>query len=94
MRDVSTAMLFANGMLMVFGEDGEQLDDLQGATTLERLESIRDRSTPDTQWLGFDEGGPLLWRDQGGLTPHCPYDTDGDGDCGRHHCPYCHGGPR
>jgi thymidylate synthase (FAD) len=21
----------------------------------------------------------------------CPYDTDGDGDCGRHQCPYCGG---
>lgn len=23
--------------------------------------------------------------------PACPFDTDGDGDCGRPECPYCRG---
>lgn len=60
--DVSSVWLWANGTVMVFGHDGEQLPELQGRAEAGRLEAIRVRSTPATGWNGFGEDGPLLWR--------------------------------
>lgn len=57
---IKTAYLWANGMLMVFGEDGEQIPELQGPFDLERYQAIKDRATPDTEWHGFNEQ-PLEW---------------------------------
>lgn len=62
MADVSSVWLWRNGMVMVFGYDGKQIAELQGEATQERLQGIRLRSSPSTQWRGFDEDGPLEWR--------------------------------
>ena len=61
MDEVVTGYLWSNGVVMVFGLDGEQIASLQGQATQERLEAIRARSTPRTQWRGFGEDGPLVW---------------------------------
>ncbi len=58
---VSSAYLWANGMVMVFGEDGEQIPELQGKATPERVRAIQRRSTRDTEWIGFGEDGPAVW---------------------------------
>lgn len=60
-EEVVTVYRWTNGMVMVFGSDGEQVPELQGKATPERLASIRARTTPDTRWHGFGEDGPLEW---------------------------------
>jgi hypothetical protein len=55
------AYRWTNGTVMVFGFDGQQIPELQGEATQERLEAIRQRSTPKTQWNGFGEDGPWEW---------------------------------
>lgn len=50
-RDVRSVYRWANGMVMVFGDDGEQIPELQGEATLNRLAAIRDRSRLDTDWF-------------------------------------------
>lgn len=61
MTDVSSAYLWANGMLMVFGEDGEQIPELQGKATPEKVRAIQRRATRTTEWVGFGEDGPAVW---------------------------------
>jgi hypothetical protein len=58
---VRTVYRWSNGMVMVFGEDGEQIAHLQGRATPGRLQAIRQLSDRDTKWHGFDEDGPLDW---------------------------------
>lgn len=61
MEHVSSVWLWRNGMVMVFGDDGEQISELQGEVNAGRLEEIRRSSTPATGWFGFGEDGPLSW---------------------------------
>lgn len=58
---VAKTYLWQNGMAMVFGEDGEQIPELQGRATAELAEAIRKRSTPATEWIGWGEDGPAVW---------------------------------
>jgi hypothetical protein len=61
MSTVSSVFRFANGMILVCDLDGEQILELNGPVTRQRLESIRLASNPDTKWYGFDEDGPIPW---------------------------------
>lgn len=60
-RIVRRVYNWENGNVMVFCADGEQILELQGRASTELLERIRRRSDLDTEWLGFDESGPLEW---------------------------------
>lgn len=80
-RQVASVFLWANGMVMVFGDDGEQIPELQGAATTPRLEEIRRASTPATAWFGFGEDGPLV--------AHPPPTGTGHGPAVEPGCPGC-----
>lgn len=60
-RTVATVYLWANGNVMTFGEDGEQIPELQGPVSKELHDAIRARSTPATLWVGWGEDGPAEW---------------------------------
>jgi hypothetical protein len=45
---------------MVF-EDGEQVPELQGPVSKERVQRIQRRSGRSTMWVGFGENGPAVW---------------------------------
>lgn len=60
-RDVSSAYRWANDMVMVFGLDGEQIPELQGAYSDDLHGRIQQRSTSRTTWVGFGEDGPAIW---------------------------------
>lgn len=64
-RDVSSSYLWANGMVMTFDLDGEQIPELQGRRTPELAEAIRARSTAETEWIGWGEDGPAVWPRNG-----------------------------
>lgn len=59
---VASVYLWANGMVMVFDEGGEQMAELQGPADAERVRAIQRRSTATTAWHGFGEDGPCVWR--------------------------------
>lgn len=59
---VTSTYRWANGMVMCFGDDGEQITELQGPFTPELAVAIRARSTPQTEWIGWGEDGPAVWR--------------------------------
>ncbi len=50
--------IWANGNVMVFDAEGQQIPDLQGVW-VEKQADIEAAATPDTKWLGRDE--PLIW---------------------------------
>jgi hypothetical protein len=58
---VGSAYLWANGSLMIFDEDGEQIPELQGQVSPEKVRDIQRRSTRRTEWVGFGEDGPPIW---------------------------------
>lgn len=58
---VSSSYRWENGNVMTFGEDGEQIPELQGRASAELYAKIRARSTPTTKWFGWGEDGPALW---------------------------------
>lgn len=60
-ESVSTVYLWENGNLMVFGEDGQQIPELQGPVSQERVRAIQRRSTVRTKWIGFGEDGRAVW---------------------------------
>lgn len=58
---VKSAYLWANGMVMVFNENGEQIPELQGPFNQERYQAIKNRATASTEWYGFDDKGGCSW---------------------------------
>ena len=59
--NVSSVYLWANGNVMTFGDDGQQIPELQGRVSGELVRAIQRRSTSSTQWTGFGEDGPAVW---------------------------------
>jgi hypothetical protein len=74
---------------------------VDGNTTITALAAIRGYLADDDPLRQRAEDAlthTILAR-MGGFTARtpitfCPYDSDGDGHCGRPHCPYCGGPPR
>ena len=66
MGDVANVYLWANGMLMVFGHDGEQIPDLQGRDNPERRQAILARSDHRTKFNGLGNDGPCVWPQRAG----------------------------
>lgn len=58
-KKVGGAYKFANGMIMVFDTMGAQISELQGKYSKELYSRIKNRSTKNTIFKGFDE--PLIW---------------------------------
>lgn len=65
MTDVRSTYRWANGMVMTFGWDGEQIPELQGPYSDELAAAIRRRSCSVTEWVGFGEDGPARWPKSG-----------------------------
>lgn len=65
--DVTKVYLWANGMLMVFDKNGEQIPELQGRHTKKRVKQIESRSTEATIWHGFgrSSGPPVEMNPRG-----------------------------
>jgi hypothetical protein len=59
---VSSVYLWRNGVLMVFDDAGDQVPELQGPASVEKVREIQRRSSRETKWYGFGEEGPLIWR--------------------------------
>lgn len=51
---------WANGMVMTFGHDGEQIPDLQGPWSDELEQAIRARA-PHAELVGFPPDEPAVW---------------------------------
>lgn len=66
---VSSTYRWENGNVMTFGQDGEQIPELQGPFSRELWAKIRARSTPRTEWIGWDEDGAAVWP-QSGRSPN------------------------
>lgn len=61
LADVRSTYRWANGNVMTFGEDGEQICELQGPYSRELEVRIRRRSSAQTEWIGWGEDGPAVW---------------------------------
>lgn len=59
---IKAAVLWQNGIVMVFDESGEQIPALQGELT-RRLESwIRTCADAETEFRGFPPDQPCVWQ--------------------------------
>lgn len=59
MARVIAAYCWVNGMVMTFGQDGEQIPELQGRRTPELIQEIIKHSDEETKFHGLEK--PLSW---------------------------------
>jgi hypothetical protein len=58
---IKSTHLFQNGMVMTFGEDGEQIPDLQGPYSSILHKKLIELSDENTEWWGWN-GRPMVWN--------------------------------